>query len=340
MLPVVPKYLRLLLGAPPFFIDYTYMRGGYSLVSAEVLVGLGLLLALVAAAVLAWRGRQTALFGFGLLWMGLFLLPVSNLLPMMQYMAERFLYLPLVGWLIVLVAGGLALRRSRVPSLVSVLVVLLWAGVAWNRSWIWQDDLTLFVRSAQEGPHTPRVQDNAVAALLKLPNVQAVFSYDRKANLLSFRNTADAAARESALRTFETAQQIFPDDPVVLSCLGISLATCGHPAKALPYLERASALSPGNVAYALNCARAGLDATEFSIARSALDKASSLAPDDVAVLQLRFKYCWLRENYPAAREAILRLNQLAPSDETARRLAAVEEKLRATNSASARPSGG
>jgi protein O-mannosyl-transferase len=323
MFPVVLKYLRLLLGIPPFFIDYTYLRGGYSLLSPAVLAGLAVLLALTVLGVSAWRGRQTALFGFGLLWMGLFLLPVSNLLPMMQYMAERFLYLPLIGWLIVLAAAGLVLRRSNILSVVGLLIVLLWAGIAWNRSWIWQDDLTLFVRSAQEGPRTPRVQENAVAAILELPNVRAVFSYDRKANLLSSRDTADAAARGSALRTFESARQIFPEAPVILSCLGISLATCGQPEKGLPYLQQASVLSPSNLAYALNYARAGLDAKQFALARSALDKASALAPEDPAVLQLRFQYFWLQEDRPAARQVLLRLNQLAPSDEITRRLTAV-----------------
>lgn len=329
MLPIVLKYFRLLLGIQPFFIDYTYLRGGYSVASVEVLGGLALLLVLVFAGVLAWRKEGTALIGFGLLWTGLFLFPVSNLLPMMQYMAERFLYLPLIGWLIALAATGLMLRRRKGAALVSLVVVLMWGGTAWGRSWIWKDDVTLFVRSAQEGPRTPRVQQNAVAAILKLPNVQQVFSCDRAANILSFRSSADAAARESALRTFEAAQQLFPDDPDILSCHGICLTTCGLPEKGLPFLARATELRPQNLAYLLNLARAGLDAKQFPLAKSALEKASALAPENPAVLQLRFKHCWLGEDYASARQIMLRLKQIAPTDENARWLYSVEEKLRA-----------
>ena len=104
MLPVVPKYFRLLWGVPPFFIDYSYLPGGCRFWSPEVLAGLVLLIALALAGVIAGRKSGWELAGFGLLWTGLFLLPVSNLLPMLQYMAERFLYLPLIGWLIAFAA--------------------------------------------------------------------------------------------------------------------------------------------------------------------------------------------------------------------------------------------
>ncbi|HYV28584.1 MAG TPA: hypothetical protein VFA77_13690, partial [Candidatus Eisenbacteria bacterium] len=48
MLPVVPKYIRLLFGIPPFFIDYTYLKGGNAVLSAPVVTGLVLLLGIAA----------------------------------------------------------------------------------------------------------------------------------------------------------------------------------------------------------------------------------------------------------------------------------------------------
>jgi len=50
-----------------------------------------------------------------------------------------------------------------------------------------------------------------------------------------------------------------------------------------------------------------------------------------AVLQLRFKFCWQTEDYPAAREIMLRLNQIAPGDEHAYWLSEVEKKLKKTD---------
>ena len=176
MLPVVPKYFRLLWGVPPFFIDYSYLHGGCRFGSPTVLGGLAFLIVLFLAGVIAWRKSGWELAGFGLLWTGLFLLPVSNLVPMLQYMAERFLYLPLIGWLIAFAAVASAFREKILVRMIVFVLLLLWAVMAWNRSWIWQDPVTLFVPSSQEGPHTQRVEDNAVSAIIHLPQVQRFFS--------------------------------------------------------------------------------------------------------------------------------------------------------------------
>jgi Tetratricopeptide repeat len=325
MLPVVPKYFRLLWGVPPFFIDYSYLPGGCRFWSPEVLAGLALLIALTFAGVIAWRKSGWELAGFGLLWTGLFLLPVSNLLPMLQYLAERFLYLPLIGWLIASAAIVSACRRQSIIRMTAFVVIVLWAVTAWNRSWIWRDPVTLFVRSSQEGPHTQRVEDNAVSAIIHLPQVQRFFSSNETNTVRTSANIADGSA---VLNTLEQAYHLFPTNHVVLSYYGTSLALAGQPGKALPFLEKAAQLQPQKLDYWLNLARAALDAGQPAPAQSALEKAAALAGDSPAVLQLRFKFCWQTEDYPAAREIILRLNQIAPDAGQAYWLSEVEKKLK------------
>jgi len=327
MLPVVSKYFRLLWGVPPFFIDYSFLPGGCRFWSPEVLAGLALLIALVLAGVFAGRKSGWELFGFGLLWTGLFLLPVSNLLPMLQYMAERFLYLPLIGWLIAFAAIVSAFPRQSIIRLTAFVVILLWAVTAWNRSWIWRDPVTLFVRSSQEGPHTQRVEDNAVAAIIYLPRVQRFFSGNQTNAVRTAANIADDSA---VLNTLEQAYDLFPTNHIVLSYYGTSLALTGQPENALPFLEKAAQQQPQKLDYWLNLARAALDARQPALARSALEKATALAGDNPAVLQLRFKFCWQTEDYPAAREIMLRLNQIAPDAGHAYWLSEVEKKLKKT----------
>ena len=325
MFPVVPKYFRLLWGVPPFFIDYSYLHGGCWFWSPEVLAGLALLIILVLAGVIAGRKSGWELIGFGLLWTGLFLLPVSNLLPMLQYMAERFLYLPLIGWLIAFAAIVSAFPRQSIIRMTAFIMILLWAVTAWNRSWIWRDPVTLFVRSSQEGPRIQRVEDNAVAAIIHLPQVQRFFSGNETNTV---RTSVNAANGSTVLNTLEQAYRLFPTNHVVLSYYGTSLALTGQPGKALPFLEKAAQLQPKKMDYWLNLARAALDARQPALAKSALEKAAALAGDNPAVLQLRFKFCWQTEDYPAAREIMLRLNQIAPGDEHAYWLSEVEKKLK------------
>ena len=327
MLPVVPKYFRLLLGIPPFCIDYSYLHGGHPFCSVEVLAGLALLLALMGIGFLAWRKPGFELAGFGLLWMGLFLLPVSNLLPMMQYMAERFLYLPLIGWLIAL--GAIASRFSRPAILrLAVFAILLsWAITAWNRSWIWKDRVTLFVRSSQEGPKTRRVEDNAVSAILELPLLREFFTTDASGSNVHAHPMPDPAANARVLSLLAQAWQLYPSNHNILSYYGIALAVSAQPEKALPLLKQAANLEPQNPVRWLNLARAALDARQPALAASALENADRLAPDSPAALQLRFKFYWATENFPAARETALRWSRVAPGDEPARCLSEVEKVL-------------
>jgi hypothetical protein len=328
MLPVVPKYFRLLWGVPPFFIDYSYLPGHHSFWSGAVLGGLALLGLLLAFGFFAGRSQKLALLGFGLLWTGLFLLPVSNLLPMMQYMAERFLYLPLIGWLMGLAAiAAVAPRPARV-RLVAFLLVLLWAITAWNRSLIWRDPVTLFVRSAQEGPKTARVEKNAVSAILHLPAVQRFLAPDKTGEKMSVAGSADPAAGRYAVAILAEANRLFPTNQNVLSAYGISLAATGEADQALPLLELAAQGQPQNLDHWLNLTRAALDANQTALAQSALAKAAGLSPTNAAVLQLSFKFYWQTGNYPAARETLLQLNQVAPSEENAYWLSEVEKKLK------------
>ena len=340
MLPVVPRYFRLLCGIPPFFIDYSYLRAGQLFWSVGVLVGLALLVALIAAAFWSWHRRAGRLLGFGLLWTGLFLLPVSNLVPMMQYMAERFLYLPLIGWLIVFVGLVQVLPMQKFMRFAALGLVLLWAVTAWNRSWIWRDGVTLFVRSSQEGPRTQRVENNAVIAILNLPLVHQFFSSHDTNKEVSIGPLPDPAANEHVLETLADAQRLFPTNLEILSHYGAALAATGKPEQALPFLEQAAELQPGDLDRWLNLTRAALDAGQLALAESALEKADGLGRDNPDVLQLRFKYYWQSRDYVRAREIMSHLNQIAPGAEHAFWLSQVEAKLTATGqSATNSPAG-
>ena len=102
----------------------------------------------------------------------LFLLPVSNLVPMMQYMAERFLYLPLMGFLLAL--GGVFLNCSRwllATTVAAAALVVVWTGSSLYRMGIWHDDITLFMRTELVLPGIKRVENNAVAAVFRLPQI-------------------------------------------------------------------------------------------------------------------------------------------------------------------------
>ncbi|MFM2294864.1 MAG: hypothetical protein RLZZ350_1277, partial [Verrucomicrobiota bacterium] len=329
MAPVVTSYARLLCGVPPFLADYKFMKGGLALTSPEFLAG-GLLLAvLVGAGIFAWRSEKFRLVGFGLLWTGLFLLPVANVLPMMQYMAERFLYLPLVGWLVAL-AGALAwVRRQKILSLAATLVLLAWGATAWARSWVWRDELALFVRTYQDEPRGWRMAHNAVVAILQLPHVRPFFAFDEKTDQPLVRAAMPVAEQGKIIGTFAEAARLFPENALIHELLGIALAQSGRPADALTPLAHAAELSPKAGDYHLNLARAQLALGNFADVEKSFLRAQVIAPTNAAVLHFECELRWATGDFAAARTAAVELNRVQPSVENSNLLFQTERQLAA-----------
>jgi hypothetical protein len=162
MLRVFWDYLRSLFLSTSLDNLYTYNANDILHdpgVLAGALLAIGFLL-------FAWRqplGRP--LSAFAALWYALFLLPVSNVIPMAVQRADRYLYFPSAGAFLILalasqrlIAGLSASDRARrlKPVLaltqVSILIVSGWQTVARNRVWqnsgiLWEDHLKKNPRS-------------------------------------------------------------------------------------------------------------------------------------------------------------------------------------------------
>jgi tetratricopeptide (TPR) repeat protein len=154
---VLLRYLRLLVAPAPLCADY---RGVLDFVahpsSPLFLLSYLLFAALAAGAILALRARHP--LGLGLAWFLVALLPVSNVIPLPVPVAERFLYLPLVGFALA-AAAALAHFHHRVPM--SLRRPLACAGVAallactiftHLRHRAWRDNETLWATTARAFP--------------------------------------------------------------------------------------------------------------------------------------------------------------------------------------------
>lgn len=335
MLPVVGPYGRLLCGIPPFCIDYSFLHGHHAFLSGPVLSGMGLLLVASALGWLAARKAEYRLAAFGLLWMGAFLIPVSNLLPMMQYMAERFLYLPLIGWLFILALLIHRAPRWQLSAPIGAAVLAAWAVIAWDRSWIWRDDLTLFVQTSQQHPGIRRVEKNAVAAIFKLPHVRALFDLDPAGRGLRVVAKVAPDQHHAVHETLTEAHRLFPQDENIASALGILHALSGRPAEAVPFFRLAVQRCPNDSRFWANLGRASLEANAWTEAEEAITKALSLAPNEVDALRTASRLAWRREDYKAASNFLQRLQRLEPNQpEHARWLQEAEAR---SNSRSPRP---
>jgi tetratricopeptide (TPR) repeat protein len=239
MFPVALEYWRLLWGIPPFCADYDWMLGmpPHPFLSGAVLGGVFLVLFFGALAAWLWRRAEWRMAAFGLLWLGLFLLPVSNLLPMMQYMAERFLYLPLMGFLLALgcVFLNVSRVRPRVAASLAAALIVIWTGTSLNQMGVWRDDLTLYMRTEFEHPGIKRIEHNAVASVFGLPQM---------AKWRTAKTLTPEQAQE-IITTLQRARRIYPENDKLTTQLGLTYAKIGRWREAVALLEMAVRQNPG-----------------------------------------------------------------------------------------------
>jgi tetratricopeptide (TPR) repeat protein len=313
MLPVVPEYLRLLFGLPPFRIDYSFLPGGHALFSGPVLLGGVLLGGAVAGVAWAWRRRELGLAALGWTWAGLFLLPVSNLVPMMQYMAERFLYLPLVGCTLAGAALLGLIGQRRVVVALGAGAAILWAVVAWDRSWIWHDEITLFVESSRQSPRTPRVEENAAAAFFKLPAIEQAFGLVPGTRKL-YAPRAGTVDWPAAIMALQRACTLFPKEESLANALATAHAQAGYNRDAVQGFATLAREHPTRALYWANLGRAHLEGKNLAEAEVALRRALALAPDDPLAWRTLAAVHWRKEDFEAARQCFERLQSLEPGN--------------------------
>ncbi|HEV8599058.1 MAG TPA: hypothetical protein VGQ69_06830, partial [Gemmatimonadales bacterium] len=155
MLAAVPQWTRLLFWPAHLQAEYgppaLPVTGGFGL--AHVL---GLLILLLAVALVVWCWRIWPVIALGLVWIAIALAPVSNVLVASGViLAERTLFLPSAGAMLAL-GGVLAAALPRIESAGALarrtaaflLVAVVLAGLlrSAERQRVWRDEATFFPR--------------------------------------------------------------------------------------------------------------------------------------------------------------------------------------------------
>ena len=209
---LLAEYAKRIVWPVTLSADYSYNQ--IPLVS-DVRVFAGLALA-ACLGLLAWKKR--GLVGFAALAL---LLPITGFLhiffPLGTLFAERLMYLPLFGAVLLVACGLAALPRG--PWLLGVLLVLSAVRVV-SRNPDWRDNETLFRRTVQTSPQSARSHFLLGAELLELERF------------------AEAAA------SFETGLSIAPQHLGARMSLGQALFGAEDAAGALAAFEDALRRAP------------------------------------------------------------------------------------------------
>jgi hypothetical protein len=186
-LTVIWHYGVLFLFAGPYSADYSFdaIPVVTSVVNWRVWAG-GAIVGVLGFAIIGGIKRDhrvNPICCLGALWIVLPALPISNLLfPIGTVMAERLMYVPLIGWALVWGWGchQMALRWPRYAFVILLLMFTGFGKTAIQRNADWQNDQTLFASAVVAQPNSAKAHFNLGNAVRDLGDLQmALEHYDQ-----------------------------------------------------------------------------------------------------------------------------------------------------------------
>jgi tetratricopeptide (TPR) repeat protein len=216
------EYLRLLFFPLNLAGDYDFNSIPIANVSNwDAWLGL----CLIAGALLSafFLRRRYWVVSFGVLFAFLVFLPVSNwITPISVLMAERFLYLPMIGLSMAAAVIFAGIPDRRLQRLVGVGVLVLATVLCNSHDYIRRNDFTFFGNMVRVVPNSAKARLGYGYALLQ------------------------AGFREDAARQFEAGLRIIPDFPELLTTLAMTKMTSKDCSEAWSLLNRALEIDPGH----------------------------------------------------------------------------------------------
>lgn len=290
-------YLRVLIVPMPLIVDRVIMPVS-SVMDWRFAAGFLIGLLTLGGFVWAWRRRQRWIC-WGLVWMGFGFAPVSNLIPLLNPMAERYMPPMVVGFAIclamVLVGAEFKNRTEawlRILGLSLVALIYLLIGII--RVGHFQDDAALWSQTLQTEPRSARA--HTWTGILR----------QQEGHLTE------------AQSLFEKARELNPRDLTPLINLAILKGGQGRLDEAEELLREAVAIRPSFAPAHWNLAQALMFAGRMAEAMPSVDETLRLDPYHVPARRTRARWRLMTGELDAAQQDAIRWVELAPDDEEAR----------------------
>jgi tetratricopeptide (TPR) repeat protein len=200
--------------------DYDYNAIPIARVSSwDAWLGLFLIVGIAAGAI--WYRRRNWIVSLGVLFAYIAFIPASNwVVPISVLMAERFLYLPLIGTSIALAIAFSAVEDPRHRKLIGAGVLATAIVLCNSHDFVRRNDFTFFKNMARIEPDSAKARLGYGYALLQ-----------------AGRNDEASAQLEAGLR-------IIPDYPELLTTLALTKIHANNCSQAWPLLRRAIQIDP------------------------------------------------------------------------------------------------
>ena len=305
------KYIQLLIFPHPLTHDY-YPRQIPVMTFGDPLALLSLLAYLGLLGYAVWGLFRKKALSFGVWYYLLTLSIVSNIVfPVGTNMGERFIFMPSLGFCLVVAMGLFALKPDLRKNLAwtGAAVLLLFSVKTLMRNPVWKDNYTLFITDVKTSPNSAKLQNSAGGETIEY----AITLKDPQA-----RN----AQLEIAAGHLKEALRIHPTYKNAYLLLGNAHNYLQRYEESIAYYDKALQLDPNYPEAIRNRAVTYRDAGKFFgekqgdavKAENYLKKALEQLPDDYETLRLLGVACGVQGRSQEAIQYFSRATQIMPDN--------------------------
>jgi tetratricopeptide (TPR) repeat protein len=285
--------------AAPTNLNYFHVFEPTRSIQPAFILSLTVILALtVAFLVLRQRASsqpgisRMALVAFGLWWIALTLAPALDLARVGENaFAERYLYLPSVGFVWIAAIAGEWLSK-RMPTLaytagVLVLVIFAWTTIVRNEDW--HDDLRLMQVTARQSPESASIHDNLANDYAEVGKLDEALAEEKIASQLApetwryhlnLGNLLISRDPRAAVEECEQVVKSIPREADANYCIGAAWKTAGDSKQAVIAYERTLAIAPDYYSAMLALHRLYWESGRVADAINLLQRAARVRPSE------------------------------------------------------------
>jgi len=182
MTKVVASYVKLLFIPVNLNADY-YIPDIRGISFSFILSSLFIVSACIIIIRLYKKKKLMTFFGA---WFFITLLPVLGIIPIGNIMAERYLYLPIVGFcgIVGCIVSNATFRKTGI-IVIGIIILSMQIGVLWRND-VWQNDTTLWSSTYQREPNSARACSNLGNTYFKNKQYEAAIRMYKRSLSLPF----------------------------------------------------------------------------------------------------------------------------------------------------------
>lgn len=322
-------YIRLLIFPYNLQADY-FFPAAHSLFEPAVITGIVLLIVLVCAAIKNIKGCPVLTFSIA--WFFITILPVTNIVPIGNIFAERYMYIPSVGFSIAvgffffwLLKKNISLRnlnwKASIYSIFSLMIIAS-GRVTFERNKVWNNEFTLWYETAKASPDSPRAHLNLGSAYYSIGYLREAIKEAGRAQALypNYYEAFDLAGDiylkkglvDEAIKAYRIAIGISPDRDTAYNSLSVALAKSGRYKEAigagLEALKRNPYFDEARYNLALNYSQTG----QIDEAIKAYEGYIEANPDNYKALVELGYLCYKKEDKKLAKSYWIAALKISP----------------------------